>query len=353
MIVAEACSGQDQIIAAATLLRKGGVVAFPTETVYGLGAEISQPSAVRRVFDIKKRPADHPLIVHMADVSGLEHWAREAPDQAWRLAERFWPGPLTLILRRSGRVPENVTGGQDTVGLRVPDHPVARALLTELGPEGAVAAPSANRFGRISPTTAAHVKEELGEAVDMILDGGPCRVGLESTIVGFNGKTPVILRPGGIPMEELAEILGENIAGASSIMRTVRVSGSLASHYAPATPLELFCTELLWQRARELEAVGARVGVVTWSSQDLSQRRGRENKNQENKNLIHFSMPPEPVSYGRLLYASLRQWDHEGFDHLLMELPPDDSAWAAIADRLRRASSNAQVYGNIENETTT
>ena len=353
MIVAEGCSGQDQIIAAATLLRKGGVVAFPTETVYGLGAEISQPSAVRRVFDIKKRPADHPLIVHMADVSGLEHWAREVPDQAWRLAERFWPGPLTLILRRSGRVPENVTGGQDTVGLRVPDHPVARALLMELGPERAVAAPSANRFGRISPTTAAHVKEELGEAVDMILDGGPCRVGLESTIVGFDGKTPVILRPGGIPMEELAEILGKNIAGPSSMTRTVRVSGSLASHYAPATPLELFRAELLWQRARELEAGGARVGVVTWSSPDLRQREGRENKNQENKNLVHFSMPAEAVSYGRLLYASLRQWDHEGFDHLLVEFPPDDSAWAAIGDRLRRASGNAQVYGNIENETTT
>ncbi len=348
MIVAEACSGQDQIIAAATLLRDGGVVAFPTETVYGLGAEISQPAAVRRLFDIKKRPLGHPLIVHFADVSGLEHWARDVPTQALRLAERFWPGPLTLILQRSGHVPQNVTGGQDTVGLRFPDHPVAQALLAELGPARAVAAPSANRFGRISPTTAAHVKEELGEAADMILDGGPCRVGLESTIVGFDGNTPVILRPGGISMEELMEIVGKNVVRPSSMTRTVRVSGSLASHYAPATPLELWRAELLWQRALELEAGGARVGVATWSPQDLSQRRSRENKN-----LAHFFMPREPVSYGRLLYASLRQWDHEGFDRLLVELPPNDSAWAAISDRLRRASGNTQVYGNIENETTT
>ena len=232
-------------MAAATLLRAGGVVAFPTETVYGLGAEISHPSAVRRVFEIKKRPVDHPLIVHFADASGLDHWAQQVPEQAWRLAKRLWPGPLTLILPRSRHVPESVTGGQETVGLRVPDHPVAQALLQELGPERAVAAPSANRFGRISPTTAAHVQAELGEAVDMILDGGPCRIGLESTIVGFEGKTPVILRPGSIPAEELADILGEPVVMPSAIRPTVRVPGALASHYAPATPLELCRSELI------------------------------------------------------------------------------------------------------------
>ncbi|WON74790.1 L-threonylcarbamoyladenylate synthase [Nitrosospira sp. Is2] len=333
MIAAESYSLQDEIIAAATVLREGGVVAFPTETVYGLGAEISNSSAVRRVFEIKKRPADHPLIVHFADASRLNHWAREVPEQALRLAELLWPGPLTLILPRSRHVPANVTGGQDTVGLRVPDHPVALALLHELGPERAVAAPSANRFGRISPTTAAHVKAELGDAVDMILDGGPCRIGLESTIVGFEGKSPVILRPGTIPMEELAEILGETLVLPPPMARTVRVPGALASHYAPATPLELWRSELLWQRALELEADGWRVAVVTWSPKNWSQRGGAKNKN-----VVHFSMPAEPVSYGRQLYASLRQLDSERLDRLLVEIPPAGSAWAAIADRLRRAS---------------
>jgi L-threonylcarbamoyladenylate synthase len=332
MIAAEAYSRQDEIMAAATLLREGGVVAFPTETVYGLGAEISNPSAVRRVFEIKKRPADHPLIVHFADASDLDHWAREVPAQAWRLAERLWPGPLTLILPRTRHVPESVTGGQDTVGLRVPDHPVALALLQELGRERALAAPSANRFGRISPTTAAHVAAELGDAVDMILDGGSCRIGLESTIVGFEGKTPVILRPGGIPMEELAEILGGTVVMLRPMTGTVRVPGALASHYAPATPLELCRSELLWPHALELEATGARVAVVTWSAQDLGQRGGAKNKR-----VLHFSMPAEPASYGRLLYASLRQLDGERLDRLLVEMPPEGSAWAAITDRLRRA----------------
>jgi L-threonylcarbamoyladenylate synthase len=328
MTATGAYSQQDEILAAATLLREGGVVAFPTETVYGLGAEISNPAAVRRVFEIKKRPADHPLIVHFADASGLDHWAREVPEQAWRLAERLWPGPLTLILPRSRHVPENVTGGQDTVGLRVPDHPVALALLQELGPERAVAAPSANRFGRISPTTVAHVKAELGDAADMILDGGPCRIGLESTIVGFEGKTPLVLRPGGIPMEELAEILGEPLVMPTPITRSVRVPGALVSHYAPDTPLELCRSELILPRAFELEAAGSRVAVVTWS----------QGGGPKNKTLFHFSMPAEPVSYGRLLYASLRQLDGERLDRLLVEIPPGDSAWAAVVDRLRRAS---------------
>ena len=166
-----------QIAAAVALLKAGGTVAFPTETVYGLGADVYNSSAVQRIFEIKKRPENHPLIVHFADPSRLHHWAREMPEQARKLAEYFWPGPLTLILPRSRHVPKNVTGGQDTVGLRVPDHPVALALLNALGPEGALAAPSANRFGRVSPTTAAHVHDEFGNAVDMILDGGAVQGG--------------------------------------------------------------------------------------------------------------------------------------------------------------------------------
>jgi tRNA threonylcarbamoyl adenosine modification protein (Sua5/YciO/YrdC/YwlC family) len=193
-----------QIEAAAAILRQGGVVAFPTETVYGLGADASNPDAVRRIFQIKGRPADHPLIVHLSDKSQLGHWAREVPEAARLLAEHFWPGPLTLILSRNKHVSDAVTGGQDTVGLRVPGHPVALALLRAMGPAAALAAPSANRYGRISPTTAAHVREELGDSVDMILDGGPCEVGLESTIVSFTGDTATVLRPGGIPLERTA-----------------------------------------------------------------------------------------------------------------------------------------------------
>ena len=319
-----------QITAAAALLKAGGIVAFPTETVYGLGADVGNSSAVQRIFEIKKRPENHPLIVHFADPSRLLHWVREMPEQARKLAEYFWPGPLTLILPRSRHVPKNVTGGQDTVGLRVPDHPVALALLNALGPEGALAAPSANRFGRISPTTAAHVRDEFGNAVDMVLDGGACKVGLESTIVGFDDHAAIILRPGGIPLEALAEVLGGKIVVAERKSPTVRVPGAFASHYAPVTPLELWPMESLWQRALELEAEGLRVVIMEWSAQNLSHPK--------NKNILRFSMPRESKVYGSLLYATLRRFDHEGFDRLLIEAPPDDPAWMAIADRLQRAS---------------
>ena len=323
-----------RIAAAAALLNAGGVVAFPTETVYGLGADISSPSAVRRIFEIKKRPVDHPLIVHLAGSSGLQRWTQEVPEQAWQLAEHFWPGPLTLILRRSPQVPESVTGGQDTVGLRVPDHPVALALLNALGPKTALAAPSANRFGRISPTTAAHVREELGESVDMILDGGPCRVGLESTIVGFDGEMVVILRSGGTPLPALAEVLKGRVMLSGQEKRAVRVPGALKSHYAPETPLELWPSRLLSYRALQLAAKGLRVAVIAWSDQQMDHA--------ENKNIVHFSMPAEPAGYGRLLYGTLRRFDHERFDRLLVEAPPDKPGWMAIADRLQRASCAAQ-----------
>lgn len=332
-----------EIAAAAAQLKKGGVVAFPTETVYGLGADASNPSAVQRIFEIKGRPFDHPLIVHIADSSKLQYWAEEVPEQAWQLAEHFWPGPLTLILRRSRRTPGEVTGGQDTVGLRVPAHPVALALLDALGAEGALAAPSANRFGHVSPTTAAHVREELGNRVDMILDGGPCEVGLESTIVSFEGlggqkgnkesSRAVILRPGGIPLAALAEVLDGKVILGKSSDRAPRVPGALASHYAPATPLELESSEYLPCRALELAARGLNLGIMTWSNQSLAQP-----SNRGDKSIAYFSMPQEPESYGRLLYATLRRLDLEGFDCLLIETPPDEPEWMAVADRLRRAS---------------
>jgi len=325
----------DQIVHAATLLKAGGIVAFPTETVYGLGADISSSAAVRRIFEIKKRPADHPLIVHFGDASQLRRWARVIPDSAMALAERFWPGPLTLILPRARQVSEYVTGGQGTVGLRVPNHPVALALLAELGENRALAAPSANRFGHVSPTMAAHVRQELGDAVDMILDGGPCEIGLESTIVGFEGQTAIVLRPGGIPLASLAEALDGNVVLADGTRaQRVRVSGSLASHYAPATPLELLAGEALWQRALELRTRRLRVAVVSWSASS----RERRAEMMDEKNILNVSMPADALQYGHRLYATLRNLDNDGFDRLLVETPPDDPAWLAVSDRLRRAA---------------
>lgn len=319
-----------QIVAAAARLRAGGVVAFPTETVYGLGADISNPSAVRRIFEIKGRPVDHPLIVHFADATRLQYWAQEVPEAAWQLAEHFWPGPLTLILPRSRHVPPDVTGGQDMVGLRIPDHPIALALLHELGAEKALAAPSANRFGRVSPTTATHVQEELGHAVDIILDGGACKVGLESTIVGFSGQTAAILRPGGVSLAVLAEVLHGKVVLSQARDSAVHVPGALASHYAPLTPLEVWPTEALWQRARKLAVRGLKVVLLGWSE--------LEPVSPENSNILYFPMPREAVAYGSQLYATLRRFDHGRFDCLLVEAPPNDPAWLAIADRLQRAS---------------
>jgi L-threonylcarbamoyladenylate synthase len=348
-------ASRSEIAAAAALLSKGGVVAFPTETVYGLGADVCNPSAVKRIFEIKGRPFDHPLIVHIADSSKLQHWAEDVPEQAWLLAERFWPGPLTLILPRSSHIPGNVTGGQGTVGLRIPDHPVALALLRALGPEGALAAPSANRFGQVSPTTAAHVREELGDNVDMVLEGGPCEIGLESTIVGFEGHSnqvdgqesnrgnsrAVILRPGGIPLAALAEVLNGNIEVAEKPRHAVRVSGALASHYAPATPLELCSGEYLPRRSLDLEARGLKLGIMTWSEQSHAQLKQWESSG----NVVHFSMPPQPEGYGRQFYATLRRLDRARLDRLLVEMPPDEPGWTAVADRLRRAScTNVELH---------
>jgi L-threonylcarbamoyladenylate synthase len=328
-----------QIEAAAAILRRGGVVAFPTETVYGLGADASNPAAVRRIFQIKGRPADHPLIVHLADKSQLSHWAREVPDAARLLAEHFWPGPLTLILPRNKHVSDAVTGGQDTVGLRVPGHPVALALLRAMGPAAALAAPSANRYGRISPTTAEHVREELGDSVDMILDGGPCQVGLESTIVSFAGDSATVLRPGGIPLAELEKVLQQKVAVADSTSSRVRVSGSKLSHYAPVTPLEILSGENLWQRACELEKQGLRVATLEWSVPDAALTQNKVHS--EHQRIVRSTMPADPAAYGQLLYATLRRLDAAHFDRLLAEATPETTAWMAVADRLKRASYRA------------
>lgn len=320
----------NNIAAAAELLRTGGTVAFPTETVYGLGADISSPSAISKIFEIKQRPTNHPLIVHFADMFHLQHWASEIPESAWKLAEHFWPGPLTLILQRSNRIPTTVTGGQDTVGLRIPNHPIALDLLKTLGADTAVAAPSANRFGRISPTTATHVYEELGDTVGMILDGGACEIGLESTIVSFINDTPTIVRPGGILPDALADVLNGQIILANKNNLTERTPGSHDSHYAPTTPLEACSSEYITQHSLKLAAQGLRIIVITWSNcmKNIP----------SNKNISRFCMSSEPQAYGNQLYATLHQFDREKFDRLLIETPPSSPNWLAINDRLQRAS---------------
>ncbi len=322
----------DQITSAAKILKAGGTVAFPTETVYGLGADVTNPSAIEQVYNIKQRPIDHPLIVHIGNISQLSYWAQDIPDSAWKLARNFWPGPLTLILQRSQHVPDCVTGGQDTVGLRIPAHPVALALLDALGSQKALAAPSANRFGHISPTTAAHVQYELGQKVDMILDGGACEVGLESTIISFNEETATVLRPGGIAFSTLDAILDKPVILADKKKTKIRTSGMLSTHYAPTTPLTIHSTELISESAQKLASQGLQIIVITWSEQ--------HNSNTANPYIKQVAMPSDPINYGKQLYATLRQYDQEVFDQLLIEAPPNHPSWLAIMDRLHRACHN-------------
>lgn len=318
----------EQIAAAVDALRRGELVAFPTETVYGLGADASNPAAVRRIFAAKGRPADHPVIVHLPHADWLEQWASHVPERAWRLATRFWPGPLTLILPRAAHVLDVVTGGQPTVGLRVPDHPVAQALLQAFG--GGIAAPSANRFGRVSPTRAEHVRAELGNAVAVILDGGPCRVGLESTIVDLSGPQPAILRPGAITAQQIEATLGEPVH--TPARSRTRAPGTLPSHYAPVTPVELVADEQLEKRARAWRREGRRVAVVARrpAPADLAEVPWR-------------ALPDDPQGYGHALYATLRELDALRGDRILVARVPDDEAWTAVRDRLTRAAHGTQT----------
>jgi len=309
---------------AAALLRAGRLVAFPTETVYGLGADALDPAAVARIFAAKGRPADHPLIVHLADARHIERFARRVPEQARRLAAAFWPGPLTLVLERADGVPDAVTGGQSTVGLRVPSHPVALALLAAFG--GGLAAPSANRFGRISPTRAEHVASEFGDsdAVGALVDGGPCEVGIESTIVDLSGARPRVLRPGGIEVARIEAVLGEPLDG--DLASAPRASGTLASHYAPDTPVVLVPAKALVAVAREVATRRAAVALVrTVPARDVPAET--------------IAMPLDPVGYAHELYAALRSADARGAALILVEAPPAEPAWAAVADRLRRAAT--------------
>ncbi|MDQ3196294.1 MAG: L-threonylcarbamoyladenylate synthase, partial [Pseudomonadota bacterium] len=295
-----------QIDRAVAVLKRGGLVAFPTETVYGLGADATNPAAVQKIFRVKGRPHDHPVIVHIADIAQLEQWADPVSPAARLLAERFWPGPLTLIMRRAAGVSDAITGAQDTVGLRIPAHPVARALLCAFG--GAIAAPSANRFGRISPTTAEHVRAELGADVDLLLDGGACDIGIESTIVDVSGAQPAVLRPGRITARDLAEALAAPLANPE--LRSPRAPGMLAAHYAPRTPLRLVSIEHLASAAATLRETGKRAAVLASVSVPGA--------------ACSIVAQRNAIEYARELYANLRRLDERGCDVILVEAPPDE-----------------------------
>ena len=313
----------DAIAAAVAHLRGGRLVAFPTETVYGLGADAANADAVRRIFAVKGRPAGHPVIVHLANADAMAAWAREIPAGARALAGAFWPGPLTLIVPRAPHVLGIVTAGQETVGLRVPSHPVARALLAAFG--GGIAAPSANLFGHVSPTTAAHVAQDLGDKPALILDGGACNVGIESTIVAFRGDVPLLLRPGGIDLSDLARVLGH--APLAADRDAPRAPGTLASHYAPKTPASLLAPDVLRAELAQLVERDEAVAVLA-----------RTLAPPEDFDGAWIAAARDPVGYAHDLYANLRALDAAGTDALLIEDVPQDPAWLAVRDRLTRAT---------------
>jgi L-threonylcarbamoyladenylate synthase len=312
---------------AVAILKRGGLVAFPTETVYGLGADANNPDAVKTLFAAKGRPADHPVIVHLADAVQLAQWTCEITPLAQKLAAKFWPGPLTLILRRADGVSDLVTGGQDTVGLRVPSHPVAQDLLAAFG--GGIAAPSANRFGHVSTTTAAHVAQELGNRVDYVLDGGASKIGIESTIVDATGNHPVLLRPGHISAGEIEGAAGVCLQAPHS--DTPRAPGMLAAHYAPTTTLLLLEADLLLELAATLARQGKRSAVLARSAaQPLLD------------GIIWITAPADAVAYAHDLYANLRALDAAGCDAILVEQPPLQAEWIAVNDRLMRAAAGSR-----------
>lgn len=317
---------------AAELLRAGELVAFPTETVYGLGADASNPQAVAKIFAAKGRPADHPLIVHIPDASQLERWARDVPEEARVLAAKFWPGALTLILRRQPGVPDAVTGGQDTVGLRVPNHPVALELLKTF--DGGIAAPSANKFGRISPTTAQHVRDDLGDAVALVLDGGPCQVGIESTIVDLTGKRAVILRPGMVAAIDIGRVLGRVPLSpddplAPPDLAKNRASGTLEAHYAPRTPLVLMPDDSLPIALRNAIVQKEKVAVLATHAAPF-----------EMPGVLWRVAPADPAGFAHDLYANLRELDAMRCDRIYVQKPVGQP-WQAIYDRLKRAAAGS------------
>ncbi len=305
-------------------LRDGDVVAFPTETVYGLGANAQHAPALQKIYALKGRPTTHPLIVHLDSQRFLQRWVREVPPVAQRLAEQFWPGPLTLVLPKADTVLDLITGGQDSIAVRVPAHPMAQQLLTAFG--GGIAAPSANRYGHVSATRAEHVREEFGEAVRVVLDGGECKVGLESTIVSCLGGCVRLLRPGSITLSQLRTSVGDVHTGPAE--DSPRTPGSTRAHYAPSTPLRLVAAGLIERQAAELAAAGQRIGVLAQRSPLAAYRH-----------VTWINAGTRPEAYGHDLYAHLRTLDRAGASCLLVQEVPADERWDAVRDRLMRAAA--------------
>ena len=325
------------IDAAARALEQGQLVAFPTETVYGLGADAENPAAVARIYAAKGRPMDHPVIVHVAPGAELDHWATEIPQEAHALADAFWPGPLTMILKRAPNIPDAVSGGQDTVGIRCPSHPVAIALLQAFkGGKGGIAAPSANKFGNVSPTTAQHVRDEFGAdgTVAAILDGGQSQVGIESTIVDLSRLAthgPVLLRPGQISADAIAAVIDSVPAAPDAA--APRASGTLESHYAPHTPVAMQDSAELLATLGKLQAAGRKVALIHYGDFPPAHAEVR--------------LPSSPEGFAHALYAALRSMDQAGADVILVQAPPRGGDWLGVNDRLRRAAhgSSGIVHG--------
>jgi L-threonylcarbamoyladenylate synthase len=312
---------------AVEVLRHGGLVAFPTETVYGLGADAQNELAVRRIFAAKGRPSSHPLIVHLPDAASAALWARTFPEAAKRLAAAFWPGPLTLVLPSSGRAAEAVTGGQDTVALRVPSHPLAGKLLRAFG--NGLAAPSANRFGAVSATAAEHVRMDLGDRVDLIIDGGACPIGIESTIVDASSEQIQVLRPGAVTQEELHRVLGQSVPLYTGL--EIRAPGRMRSHYAPRAGVELVKPNQLGPRAEALLDQGRKVAVLTPEPIPLA------------AGAHQFSLGVDPAEFARALYATFRTIDQLGLEVILVAPPSIEGLGWAIRDRLARASGQTSA----------
>ncbi|MGH8786998.1 MAG: L-threonylcarbamoyladenylate synthase [Cupriavidus necator] len=316
-----------ELTAAVAVLRAGGLVAFPTETVYGLGADAENPEAVARIFALKGRPSNHPVIVHVVDGADIGYWTDEVPEAAQQLIDAFWPGPLTLILKRAAHIHPAVAGGQDSIGVRCPSHPVAQALLARFKRgRGGIAAPSANKFGQVSPTTAQHVRDEFGDAV-YVLEGDGVEVGIESTIVDLSrldqGIGPVLLRPGAITAAMMAQVLGA--APLPPDAAAPRASGTLKAHYAPHTPLLLADAQAASAQLASLpdDARVAWVGRAPLVDQRCT----------------WVQAPADAAAYARELYRLLRKLDKQGYTQLMFEVLPEGQDWAGVRDRLERAAA--------------
>ncbi|HXD40370.1 MAG TPA: L-threonylcarbamoyladenylate synthase [Ramlibacter sp.] len=330
MVLAGASSAA--IEQAARALAAGELVAFPTETVYGLGADAASEEAVAKIFAAKGRPRDHPLIVHVADAAAVATFASDVPDFAARLMRSFWPGPLTLILQRRSGMAAAAAGGQDSIGLRCPAHPVAHALLLACArwtpPVCGLAAPSANKFGRVSPTTAEHVRAEFGDDL-LVLDGGPCRIGIESAIVDCTRGSPVLLRPGMLTRSEIEVACGQPLRSSEELAEPVpRAAGTLEAHYAPNAPVRLMDAQAL-QTALDLLGPDA-AGLAIYSRAIMRTRSGR---------VLRRRMPDDAAETARQLFAVLREFDAQGVRLIWVETPPPDPGWEGVRDRLQRASA--------------